>query len=232
MRKLLHQLLMKSYTTINNEIIKLLSLDDIYRYYALSLTVKKEGFSDITIKQLSIIVGESERSLERFPSKLKECNLVIVSLIEGYKRRLTYRFLDGQNYRLITKELLSLPISNQAKGLLIVLCCLTINNTNKCLLSKNKIISKIKASKPTVLRAFKELESTNTIECIKEGFLLPKTVLKIGEKKIVKDLNHLISNNKTCKEASIMKYYNNNPNKVRNMENLSFSLLTGLIHKS
>ena len=220
---------MKNYTVINNKIVSLLSLKDIYRYYALCLTPSKNGFTDTTIEQLSKIVNEPKRSLETFLNVLRNTGIVEISLFRHGNRRLKYRFNSGDNYRILTKNLLDLNISNSSKGLLIALCCLTINNTNKCLYSKNKVISLIKASKPTVLKAFKELESNNVIECIDNGFLVPKTILKLTNKKYEMDNSDKVIINK--RRLLSTRYLKLNSSKIMNVDSAEFSIFINMLNK-
>lgn len=229
---------MKNYTPLNNEITKKFILKDLYRYTALALTPSKKGYTDATFEQLAAITGDKVSAIEEFITRLKESGIINIKTIRtnsvnGTTSRNHYTFIEGKNYRMITKEILTTNVTNEAKGLLIGIILQTLNNSNLCGYSKNKIISNLRASKTTALKCFKELEDANLITITNEGVLVSLDIIVLTEAKkakavkVLKDItaNGALSN---CKVLRMANYYILHPEKIKDVTKLSLFIETGV----
>ncbi len=224
---------MKNYTPLNNEIIKEFILKDLYRYTALALTPSKKGYTDTTFEQLAAITGDKVSAIEEFITRLRKSNYINITTIKTDVSRNHYTFLHGRNYRMITKEILTANISNEAKGLLVGIILQTLNNSNLCGYSKNKIISNLRASKTTALKCFKELEDANLITITNEGVLVSLDIMVLTEakkNKAIKTLKAITANDTLEKgrTSTMANYYILHPEKIKNVAKLAMYIETGV----
>ncbi len=224
---------MKNYTPLNNEIIKEFILKDLYRYAALALTPSKKGYTDTTFEQLAAITGDKVSAIKEFKERLNTSKFINIETIQTDVKRNHYTFIEGRNYRMITKEILTANVTNEAKGLLIGIILQTLNNSNLCGYSKNKIISNLRASKTTALKCFKELEDANLITITNEGVLVSLDIMVLTEakkNKAIKTLKAITANDTLEKgrTSTMANYYILHPEKIKNVAKLAMYIETGV----
>lgn len=227
---------MKNYSTINTEVINLFNLEDIYRFTALALTPDVKGYTDTTIEQLAKIINENPRSLERFPTKLKACGIVEVESVKsgsanGTVTRNHYTFFKGKNYKMVKAAILDADVSNKAKGMLVALICMVVNNSNRLGFSKNEIAKRVKANRTTVLNLMKELEAANLIAVVNGSIIISESIIKVttkaSDKKVLKEAADIVGLASDTREGRTLRYYKRNPGQVNDMVRLAKSVING-----
>lgn len=130
----------KGYTTLTKELLNL-SLNEIWIYAIIKSFRKKEGYSDLTYKQIALYSGMPEKTVEKIVPALKNntklFSKVVKIEVQGSKMRNNYYFTETDNYFFVKNELFTDP--NKDKAILLLIKSLCLNNTNECKLSINKI---------------------------------------------------------------------------------------------
>jgi len=163
-----------NYTVIDNSICKYLDFKDTYRYYCLSLTPHKDGFTDSTFQQImEVTTDKSIRTIQDFINRLRISKYIKIETYhtnESTKRNKYYLKPMIENFRIITNGLLELDLNLSEKGFLIQLFGMTYNFTNECQLKQKDIALRMGVSDDTVTNYTKKLVSTGHLEKLKTGF--------------------------------------------------------------
>lgn len=175
----------KDYTVINCSVASQLSSPDIYRYFVLSLTAKRDDTTDTTLKQLADFVGEKESAYHSGNSgKNKKLSLndrfrnsgafkdIILSKKEKSRNLYVFPKAEKGNYRRIKKEFRNIDLSIKLKGYLLQLFCLTDPHSLLVARSKNNIAKTLHMANSTVTSYNQILIEEDLLEEIKEGFKL------------------------------------------------------------
>lgn len=207
--------LMKTYTTISNNIGKYLNFEDTFRYTCLTFTPTKENnsFTDSTFKQIMWLTKDtSENTIKDFVSRLRKSGFIE---IESYfetshiKRNKYYMKKDTVNFRMIGNEIIDLDLKPAHKGFLIQLFGLCLNNTRRCEFTDSKIAQELNVAPSTVGKYTKELIVLGHLKKLKKGYeiqgehfinvITEKEKIRIEELEFVKqkseELKQLYPNN-------------------------------------
>lgn len=196
----------KDYTVINCSVASQLSSPDIYRYFVLSLTAKRDDTTDTTLKQLADFVGEKESAYHSGSSgKNKKLSLndrfrnsgvfkdIILSKKEKSRNLYVFPKAEKGNYRRIKKEFRNIDLSIKLKGYLLQLFCLTDPHSLLVARSKNNIAKTLHMANSTVTSYNQILIEEDLLEEIKEGFKL-----KLNAHFIIDEPKNQKSGNNLC----------------------------------
>lgn len=130
----------KNYSVITKD-LKGLSLTEIQIYATLRSYRKKEGYADLTQKQIAHSTGLSQRTVERvIPALINDKRLfskVDKLKLGGVKKQNLYYFSKCNNYFFVKNAYFK--NLTQAKCFVLLLKSLCLNNTNSCKLSIRRI---------------------------------------------------------------------------------------------
>ncbi len=196
----------KDYTVINCSIASQLSSPDMYRYFVLSLTAKRDDTTDTTLKQLADFVGEKESAYHSGNSgKNKKLSLndrfrnsgafknIILSKKEKSRNLYVFPKVEKGNYRRIKKEFRNLDLAIKLKGYLLQLFCLTDLHSLLVARSKNNIAKTLHMANSTVTSYNQILIEEDLLEETKEGFKL-----KLNAHFIIDEPKNQKSGNNLC----------------------------------
>lgn len=143
----------KGYTTITKDLYGL-SLNEIWIYAVIKSYRKKEGYSDLTYKQISEYSGISEKTVEKIiPNLIKNKSLfskVDKVDIGNNRKQNNYYFPNYDNYFFVDNKFIVADKNYKEKSILLIIKSLCLNNTNECKLSRNEISKLTKISLPTL----------------------------------------------------------------------------------
>lgn len=179
----------KDYTTVNCQDAIALSSPDMYRYFVLSLTAKRDRTTDTTLKQLAGFVGEKESAYHGGGSKDKKKQSLNdrfrasgvfedITLDRGSssssRSRNVYVFKKARKgeYRRVTKEFRDLSLPVKLKGYLLQLFCMAEPGSFSIKKTVNGIARSLHMANKTVERYNKELVDEKLLRVTGEGFEL------------------------------------------------------------
>lgn len=175
----------KDYTVINCSVAPNLSSPDMYRYFVLSLTAKRDNTTDTTLKQLADFVGEKESAYHSGGSKdNKKLSLnerfrnsgafkdIILSRKEKSRNLYVFPKAEKGNYRRIKKEFRNIDLPIKLKGYLLQLFCLTEPHSLLVARTVNNIANTLGMAHSTVKLYNQILIEKDLLEETKEGFKL------------------------------------------------------------
>ena len=154
--------------------VQQLTTKEAFTYFCLSLKSDYNTYeSHIKQKSLLEFLGEqglkiSEETLRRYIRKFEQVGLVeteqkyIVGK-EGFFLRNSYQ-LSTEHYELIDEKLLSLPVSAETKGFLIILWLTAYNNEQYIALNNSQIAEKTKLGKNSIPKFIKEALEKGILE--------------------------------------------------------------------
>lgn len=171
---------MKTYTVISNKIVQSLKSADALRYTAITFTPRVDNKTDSTFSQIGEITGESERTIKNFVTRMKKSKLIPISqIVNKDGKRNVYTIKDPiENYKFINKCIFELPISVELKGFLIQLKSITLNNTDRCEWSINRITQALNCNRETVTKYIDDLIYLGYIQKIEKGYELTTNIFE------------------------------------------------------
>lgn len=168
--------LMKTYTTISNNIGKYLNFEDTFRYACLAFTPTKENnsFTDSTFKQIMWLTKDtSENTIKDFVSRLRKSGFIEIETYNQtvhIKRNKYFMKKETENFRMIGNEIIELDLKPAHKGFLIQLFGLCLNNTRRCEFTNTKIAQQLNVVPSTVGKYTKELMQLGHLKKLKKGY--------------------------------------------------------------
>lgn len=177
-----------NYRKITERIADNLTLAQIYGFYVLAMKSDyNTNESHINQTTLAQLLNVDRTTIIRWLKVYEENNLLSVehTHIINEDRQLVKKNiykLNTDNYKLIGDGLLSLDISNELKGFLILIKCRCFNCSNLCAYSTRKLAATCKISHSTIVKYLKQAENFGFIIRDKQGITLVNENIFIPQK--------------------------------------------------
>lgn len=149
-----------NYTTISDNISQFLDFKDTYRYFCLSLTPHKSGYTDSTFEQIKNITGDNSlETIKDFVDRLRKSNYIKVETVflNEVRRNHYHLKINKEGFRMIESSFLNVGLDMAHKGFLIQLLGMCFGLTLTCSLTQTEIASRMKVSRQTVSTYIKKL---------------------------------------------------------------------------
>lgn len=179
----------KGYTTLTKE-IKNLSINEVWIYSIIKSFRKKDGYSDLTYKQIAEYSGISIKTVEKVIPKLIK-NKSLFSKVEkkdlgdGMTQN-QYYFNDGDNWFKVDNKYFSDCSNYKEKAFVLILKSICLNDTNNWEWSNSELAKHIKLSRPTII---KYMESAKQCNLINNKEIIDSNVID-KVKKNINDFNY------------------------------------------
>lgn len=198
------------FTTVSKDML-FLSPQEMIVFAVIKSFRKKEGYSDLTFKQIE--EHSKVTNIDRIIPRIKTCFNKIEQVDLGNNRKQNnYYFKQDKNYFFINNKFFEdiTKDNYKLKGFVLLLKSICINNTNTCKLSKDEICKKLNISKPTLNKYIKEsddiIEGSNGIEIVNPYFSKSSVSINVFNYQVIKAFCEYKGVNPPTYDDKLMNY--------------------------